>query len=378
MQGWDTYLQKCGIIKSDLPALTGDIPALTALRFFAAFYISLFHVHYFSGYNFGVLDSIFASGYLAVDFFFVLSGFILAYTYADAFKSKSVSVRVFLIKRIARVYPVHLVMLLITAFFLWVAKDAGWEVAEDSLNIWNFLDNLMLVHAWNQTETLTYNQPSWSISAEFFSYLCFPIFIWRIGQWHKTACVTLVVSLIFFVLLQAAFLFFGIMLSKSSYDYGIIRIVPEFVFGMSVYFFFLQYRYDRNLRVVLMLVSSVIAAFLYMGHLDMFVIPLFGAVIYFLADAHRGGTEVWLVHPVWVYLGKISYSFYMAHYCVLLCLMYLLFENVLGILGGETQLGGVQVVCLFAALMVCFPAAMLLYHGVEVPMRRWIIQRFCK
>lgn len=378
MQRPDTYLQKCGIIKSDLPALTGDIPALTALRFFAAFYISLFHVHYFSGYSFGVLDSIFASGYLAVDFFFVLSGFILAYTYVDAFNAKSVSVRKFLIKRVARIYPVHVVMLLVTAFFLWVAKNAGLEAMEDSLNPWNFLDNVMLVHAWHQTDGLTYNQPSWSISAEFFSYLCFPALIWGVGRWRKTAFSMLMLSLVCFLLIQSVFLYFGIMLSKSSYDYGIIRIVPEFVFGISIYFFFLQYRYDRNIRVVLLSIFSVITVFLYVGHLDMFVIPLFGAVIYFLADAQRNGTEVWLDHPVWVYLGKISYSFYMVHYCILLCLMYLLFENVLGILGPGTQLGGIQVVCLFVALMACFPAAMLLYHGVEIPMRRRIIRKFCK
>ncbi len=378
MRSWDTYLQKYGIIKSDLPALTGDIPALTALRFFAAFYISLFHVHYFSGYSFGVFDAILVSGYLAVDFFFVLSGFILAYTYVDAFKAKSVSIQRFIIKRVARIYPVHVVMLLITAFFLWVAKSAGWEAMEDSLNIWNFLDNLMMVHAWNQTESLTYNQPSWSISAEFFSYLCFPVLVWGMGQWRKTACTILVVSLICFILIQVVFLFFGVVLFKSSYDYGIIRIVPEFVFGMSIYFFFLQYRYDRNVRVALVSIFSMIIVFLYLGHLDMFVVSLFGAVIYFLADAQRSGVEFWLSNPVWVYLGKISYSFYMVHYCVLLCLMYLLFKNVLGILGGETQLGGLQVVCLFVSLMACFPAAMLLYHGVEVPMRRLIIKRFCK
>lgn len=378
MQGSDIYLKKCGIIKSDIPVLTGDIPALTALRFFAAFYISLFHVHYFSGYSFGLLDAVFASGYLAVDFFFVLSGFILAYTYVDVFKTKSVSVRIFLIKRLARIYPVHVVMLCITAFFLWVAKNAGWEAMDDSLNIGNFIDNLMLVHAWNQTASLSYNQPSWSISAEFFSYLCFPIFIWGIGRWRKMAFSILILSLICFIVIQAGFLFSGVALSKSSYDYGIIRIVPEFVFGISIYFFFLQYRYDQNIRVALLSISAVISVFLYMGHLDMFVVPLFGAVIYFLADAQRSGTEVWLVHPVWVYLGKISYSFYMVHYCVLLCLMYLLFENFLGVLGGETQLGGIQVACLFAAIIACFPAAMLLYHGIEVPMRRRIIRKFCK
>ena len=378
MQILEKYLQKHGIVKSDLPKLTGDIPALTALRFFAAFYVSLFHVHYFSGYSFGAFDAIFASGYLAVDFFFVLSGFILAYTYADVFHAKSISVQKFMVKRLARIYPVHFVMLLVTAFFLWVAKNAGWEATDDSLNIWNFLDNALLVHAWNQTDGLTYNQPSWSISAEFFAYLCFPVLVWGAGRCRRTAATKLALSLFIFVLVQLVFLLQGVVLTNSSYDYGIIRIVPEFLFGISIYFFFLQYRYDKNTRTALFLTSFILAAFLYLGNFDMLIVPLFGAVIYFLADAQRNGACVWLAKPVWVYLGKISYSFYMVHYCVLLCVMYLLFEKNMGVFGDGTQLGDVQIACLLVTVIALFPAAMLLYHGVEVPMRRFIIRKFCK
>lgn len=378
MQARDVYLKKYGIVKSDLPALTGDIPALTSMRFFAALYVSLFHVHFFSGYSFGVFDPIFSAGYLAVDFFFVLSGFILAYTYVDAFKEKSVSMRVFMIKRLARIYPVHVVMLLITAFFLWICKSAGWEAMEDSLNIVNLIYNFMLIHAWNQIDVLTYNQPSWSISAEFFSYLCFPAIIWLVGRWRKTPFTILAYSLVFFILVQVIFLCFGVILSKSSCDYGIIRIVPEFILGVSIYLFFLQYRYERDIRMAILSVFSVIMALLYIGGFDIIVVLFLGVAIYLLAEAQRSGVTMWLSNPIWVYLGKISYSFYMVHYCVILCVIYMLFGKYLGVLGGGVPLGVIQVSCLFVSVMACFPAAMLLYHGVEVPMRRLIIQRFCK
>ena len=75
-----------------------DIVGLTSLRFYAVFYVILFHYHFLFS---PAVDLILSKGYLAVDFFFILSGFILAHCYLSTLENKTFTYRHFLIKRIA-------------------------------------------------------------------------------------------------------------------------------------------------------------------------------------------------------------------------------------------------------------------------------------
>jgi peptidoglycan/LPS O-acetylase OafA/YrhL len=119
-------------------------------------------------------------GYMAVTTFFVLSGFVLARTYG-ATRLNGRSLWRYGVGRVARVYPVYLLSLLIVAPFIVVAKTAskGWLVAM----------HLALVQGWFVGHyTVGWNVAAWTLSVEMFFYLMFPLLIvpLRGAGWWKT------------------------------------------------------------------------------------------------------------------------------------------------------------------------------------------------
>ena len=173
--------------KKDRPA---EIRALAGARAFPPLAIVLFHFgeghHY---YGIGWLDLIAARGYLWVEFFFALSGFILTHVYggrlAGLFSAKGYGG--FLKSRLARLYPLHLFMLLALLALLITARTfahlGGYVSIYDlpyhaNMSVKGFFLSLFLVHAWNTMNTLTWNGASWFVSVEFALCLLFPLFLW--------------------------------------------------------------------------------------------------------------------------------------------------------------------------------------------------------
>src|SRR5438874_6149347 len=161
------------------------LPALTSLRFFAALHVLLFHVQamgaVFGPVWFRRLSSI---GYVGVSFFFVLSGFILVYTYAGT----QLNARDFWRARFARVYPAYLFALLIsTPFFLFAVR----HYKEINLPFMTFQAmhvkltvalEMLLLQAWVPLAALSWNPVGWSLSVEAFFYLLFPLLLFRYSR----------------------------------------------------------------------------------------------------------------------------------------------------------------------------------------------------
>ena len=114
---------------------------------------------------------------MAVPGFFVLQrGFVLAHNYADHFSNLQIrSVLIFLGRRLVRIYPVHLMTLLSVLVMVLVAGHLDYQLAANGYTLQTFVENLFLVHYWLPSFTLSWNFPSWSISAEWFAYLLFPL-----------------------------------------------------------------------------------------------------------------------------------------------------------------------------------------------------------
>ena len=180
------------------PASSGKIAALAGARAFPPLMVVTFHFsegHHYSGWR--PLDFLATRGYLWVEFFFVLSGFILAYAYWT--KLKELFTRsgylAFLRARLIRLYPLHLFMLLLLLAMVLglraLAAQGGYLSIFDAkyhqdVSVKGFWLSLLLVHAWNSMGTLTWNGVSWFVSVEFALCLAFPLLLWLAeGGWWR-------------------------------------------------------------------------------------------------------------------------------------------------------------------------------------------------
>ncbi len=166
-----------------------EIKALAGARAFPPLILVLFHFCEGHGYRgAGWFDMPVGKGYLWVEFFFALSGFILIHVYgprAPEFR-RGKAYWAFLQARLSRLYPLH-VFTLFSMLFLMLALDAladlGGYVSiyhqpyHPMNTAWSFVANLFLVQGWNLFPWLTWNGASWFVSVEFFLCLLFPVFL---------------------------------------------------------------------------------------------------------------------------------------------------------------------------------------------------------
>jgi peptidoglycan/LPS O-acetylase OafA/YrhL len=172
------------------PVSSGRIAALAGARAFPPLMVVMFHFsegHHYSGWP--PLDFLATRGYLWVEFFFVLSGFILTHAYWPRLKEllQRPGYAAFLRARLIRLYPLHLFMLLLLLAMVLtlraLAAHGGYLSIFDAkyhqdVSVKGFVLSLLLVHAWNMMSTLTWNGVSWFVSVEFALCLAFPALLW--------------------------------------------------------------------------------------------------------------------------------------------------------------------------------------------------------
>ena len=162
------------------------LKALTSIRFFAAMYVVLFHLHIgFNVTRVPLVAPFMASGYTGVTLFFVLSGFILAYNYPEVRSAKE-----FWIARFARIYPVYALSLLLS-----LMRPGAWH--EPHLAVGCVLD-FGLLQAWWIPLFSALNSAAWTLSVEAFFYAMFPVLLPLLRTMRTKV----------FCLLQAAYLLF--------------------------------------------------------------------------------------------------------------------------------------------------------------------------
>jgi peptidoglycan/LPS O-acetylase OafA/YrhL len=314
-----------------------SIDSLTGVRILAALWVLVSHMDkelftWFPALR--VLEPVIASGMLGVDLFFVLSGFIIAYNYAPRFDaSLDISLSTgsfevssprrrtawvqmyakFLWLRIARLYPVHLVTLFAVLGMFLVSKVIGVKLnLETGYNPIDFVRNLFLVHAWG-SYTFNWNGPAWSISAEWFAYLMFPVF----------ALLTARVKANWQVLTTLAVLLLLPLANLPGDDnpllnvLHLLRITTEFFAGCLLYRLHarragssLPWHTITPLAGVLIMVLAALA--FKMGTTPFWVAPILALFVYGVAQ-QRGSFTSSLAGPGMVFWGQVSYSLYMTH-----------------------------------------------------------------
>jgi len=342
-----------------------DLRPLTALRFAAALWVAVYT--FWPNLAGAPQTTVVAKGYLGVELFFVLSGFILSHVYLQAAGEKRFSYRGFLWARIARVYPLHLATLIGVGGLAAAALIAGMSVDANVLSWSSLPANLLMLHAWGLAPVAGWNHPSWSISAEWFAYLCFPLFafvFWRLRDKPVAAVVgaAAFLTVLYFVFEQAA----GFPLTEATIRWGALRIVPCFALGCALY---LVYRKaGAQLSAPAAGAGAAIAFVLMMGSAalglwDGITVLCAGALILALA-ALPNARAGWLASRPAVYLGEISYSVYMV--CVPWNLL------AVGLAAKLTEAPDKQLqIFVWLAILALLPVvAAVSYHLVERPARQ--------
>ncbi|MBU1541117.1 MAG: acyltransferase [Alphaproteobacteria bacterium] len=338
-----------------------DLRALTTLRFLAALWVVLYTA--WPHLDVGFVPVAVTKGYLGVETFFILSGFILSHVYLEAAGEKRFRYGGFLWARIARVYPLHLVTLFGMIGLGLVAGIAGLGI-DGSLTDWRSLPaNLTLTHAWGLAPGSAFNHPSWSISAEWFAYLSFPAFAFVAWRLRERPILATVLAAGFALGLYAAFQpLAGYSLTEATFRWGALRIVPCFALGCALYL--VHRRGGVPLAGPVALVSgAAVLVSASLGLWDALTVLSAGGLILGLASLENNRAGVF-GSKAGVYLGEISYSIYMVCAPVLL-----LMTNVAALITGADDKRFPIIVWL--ALVATIPvAAMLTYHLVERPARK--------
>jgi peptidoglycan/LPS O-acetylase OafA/YrhL len=343
-----------------------NIRSLTGLRFFAAFWVVLFH--YWPKLDVAFTPTLVSKGYLGVELFFILSGFILCHVYRTSVEDGRFRYGGFLWARLARVYPLHLATLVGMGLLAVGAGLAGFAVDPNIASLEALPANLLMVHAWGFAPVAGWNHPSWSISAEWFAYLSFPLFAWAALKLQHRPITALVGAIALLTALYVGFqAMAGFPLTQATINWGALRIVPCFAFGCALHLFWRERpAQNRTAAVAGAALSTVFVALAASFEApDALIVTGLGFVILFLARCAQAGSNLMGSAPL-VYLGEISYSVYMV------CVPWkIVFVNLAAkVLQTPDEHLPLWVWLVFLGGVV--PLAAVSYHLIEKPARRWM------
>jgi peptidoglycan/LPS O-acetylase OafA/YrhL len=359
-----------------------QLASLTPLRGIAALWVVIFHFcWYFPAVHPERYTGAVYKGYLAVDMFFVLSGFVITHVYKEGFARRVTGRRYrdFLKARVARIYPLHITVLLLFVATATAERAASYALrgsfepipllGERSLG--GFLANVVMLQGLWARE-LSWNDPSWSISLEFLAYLLFPLFfpvLWRAGPAAKTGLGGLLLVALGWLAYRTGGYF-----NQWNGTYAILRCLPEFLAGMLLYSAYQSEIFASVLATdaALAAVVLLLAALLHLGAPDLAIIPLFPLLI--LAAVRNTGRFAPLLNsPPLMWLGDISYSLYLLHWFVLFVTTEIA-RRLPGLDFANLPLAP-SLALITALIAVSLALATLSFRFIEVTGRRWLRQR---
>ncbi|MBM0237539.1 acyltransferase, partial [Micromonospora sp. ATA32] len=347
---------------SPSPARASRLPSLTGLRWIAALLVFGFHagtMRIIAEPDFTpVVDRLFTLGLSGVQFFFILSGFVLVWSARHGERRRD-----FWRRRLAKIYPNHLLMWAVVLLVgLWFA---------DPVNVRATLENLFLIQAWDPTPGYFYsvNTVSWSLSCELFFYLCLPLVlpaIRRLRPWALWALLAAVPLLI-------VALWPGQRLVPDASTWWFTQIFPlvrslEFWMGVAAAELMRRghWRGPGLTLASVMFVAAWVCTYQWI-RAELWAAVLSVAYILVIAAAAdadvRGRRTPWQSRPM-VWLGEVSFAFYLVHVFVMVTVLRLAGRYGVGLPGWWGPVG------VLGFLLANLVLAGLLHRYVETPMMR--------
>jgi peptidoglycan/LPS O-acetylase OafA/YrhL len=361
------------------------IKSLTSLRFFFAFVVFLHH------YSIGNGKAIFPEGYLGVNFFFILSGFIISYSYKQKIIEKIISKREFIVARIARIYPLHLLTFLFALILglrqvIITGSDFLWQ---------QFFLNIALLQSFVPIKEyyFSFNAVSWSISNELFFYLMFPILIVLFTNIKRR-------RLLLTSLLIVCVYFISTIIVPEQYHHALFYINPltriiDFIIGIGIFHVwehiqlskvFKEHKIGAFLKrkgiltiieivsicvLVMMIILSKEILHVY-RYASYYWIPMAMIILCFALSSIGGGwiSQILSLKPL-VIAGEVSFGFYMLH------------RQIIGIsrkiLASISEKFLIVIPAILEFLIVfalVLTASIISFYLFEKPANKWIKKRF--
>jgi peptidoglycan/LPS O-acetylase OafA/YrhL len=290
------------------------IEELDGIRGIAAFLIVIYHIPIWnSAYNLTFIRNF----YLMVNIFFVLSGFLIYKTYSNKLKNIKEFSR-FLFLRFGRLYPLHIFFLtvfVVIEIIKYFAQNNFGIISLNSQpfrenNITALFQNIFLVQAIGPTNNaITFNLPSWTVSVEFYTYFLFALIVLYLKKFK--------IFLFFgFFIVSLSFL----LISKNYYGFDLLlNCLSGFFLGSITAFL------ENKIKVTLPKYTSLVAFIMIVLFLIFKINSSYDPIIFFLTTSliltltanKNGYLNKRLKLRLFVWLGSISYSLYMSHFCII-------------------------------------------------------------
>lgn len=349
------------------------LEALTGLRWLAAFWVFGYHMQ-----NFGSLPYPFdlpvRLGALGVTFFFVLSGFVLTWSMRPSLK-----VSTFYLRRFARIWPSHIVALLlaIPVFYTLSADPAHSWVKSFSIPI--LLLSVVLLQGFSRNPEVLFsgNPAAWTLSCEAFFYALHPFLGAALRKLSLRGALIVAASTVVIALGYRGLTYLG----PAGWSSGVplpFERVTEFVLGMAIAWAFARGWRPRLPVTVAWIIFAVTMAWLTVGpggHFGIFsdiaarflgeiATVVCALLIIAVVGNTLRGRRSWLEHPWMVTLGNWSYTFYLVHATVIYA--------ILNIMGGSRGPGGTNLIWGTGIFLVALALAAAIHLWVEAPVERAI------
>ena len=287
------------------------------LETFRGIFALIIVLHHLKIETFIQKSNLIINGGLVVDFFFVLSGFVISLNYIDKINSKSDLIN-FQKKRFLRLYPLHILTL-----FVFILIEIIKLIVENYTNLrstyapfsgfnnyYSLVANFFLLHGWYGW---SFNLPSWSISTEFYTYLIFALVVLNAKNKLYFFILFIILSLILFIINNLGYKY----LDNFVYP---ARCIYSFFLGTLTFLIYKKYKQNFSQFICFVL---IIFSFLFINYSDtlslnnkyIFAPLLFSLTVLFVSCLnHNSVLHKILSNKYTVYLGAISYGVYMIHF----------------------------------------------------------------
>lgn len=343
---------------------------LDFVRFILAVLVAMMHFDGFAAPH---------KAYLAVDFFFILSGFVLSVAY-ERRASGETFYRSFIVDRIARLYPLHALMLLLfipaNLLFYWTSGgqllENGWSYQDG--RIYTFILNLVMLQNVGLNTAGSWNAPSWSISVEMFVNVFLGLLLIAMAHRRPVWPSLLAAAIICYMFIFVQFGNLGVIYEKAFgfLNTGLLRGLAGISLGVISYqiWQWLQAKPSCLPLAKVIAASSAVASILIMlvftgmPNGDLAIIPLMFMFVTSTAIVERqspirdGRIRSYLIE-----LGALSYGVYLFHWLILTIMRYQL------VYVWKMPIDFNSPIALLAFLVVVIAAAAFIHHKFELPMK---------